>query len=81
MSARSEHDGPDFGDGCDREGFPSGCERMGYHCEDCPNRPETKDKFLQIASGLIEGEMTDQTPARCTVCGSRPCSCTVGDYL
>lgn len=30
--------GPDFGDGCDHEGFPGGCERMGHTAETCPRK-------------------------------------------
>lgn len=36
----------------------------------CPNK--CKDRFLLIATGQIEGEMTDQT-RRCPSCGSMSC--------
>lgn len=31
--------GPDFGDGCDHEGFPGGCERFGHSPATCPTKP------------------------------------------
>jgi hypothetical protein len=31
-----EYQGPDASDGCDKEGFPGGCERAGHTPENCP---------------------------------------------
>lgn len=32
-------DGPEFGDGCDHEGFKGGCERFGHTPGTCPDKP------------------------------------------
>lgn len=37
-----EDDGPEFGDGCDHEGFEGGCERFGHAKEACPTAPASR---------------------------------------
>lgn len=36
MTTPSSFDGPDVSDGCDKDGFPGGCERAGHAPETCP---------------------------------------------
>lgn len=45
----SGEQGPDYSDGCDHEGFPGGCERMGHTVQTCPSRAQTATAVLDEA--------------------------------
>lgn len=53
---RAREEGPDTHDGCDHEGFPGGCERMGHTVEACPHKPQegAQAKVLSIMGQQIE---------------------------
>lgn len=53
---RAGEEGPDVHDGCDHEGFPGGCKRMGHTVETCPHKPQegAQAKVLSIMGQQIE---------------------------
>lgn len=53
---RAGEEGPDAHDGCDHEGFPGGCKRMGHTVETCPYKPQEgkQAKVLSIMGQQIE---------------------------
>lgn len=48
-------DGPEFGDGCDGDGFAGGCNRFGHTPETCPHHPPPADQRDEVpAMGAAE---------------------------